>query len=384
MTGDCVAHPLLISLANISTAIHMKASSHAFLLLALIPVCKFICPKKTRGVFENRLLHHCLDIVTLPLKAAAVHGRMMIDPCRYSQWCFTPLAAYIADTPEALVIAGVGTKSSPVTMALYKQLGDSDQHEPHTGSTTLAQLAELHSRINPADIPAYHKEVKTFHLNGVDAPFWCDWKYAEPSEFLTCEPLHHWHKMFWDHDLRWCVHALGNAEINFCYSVLQPRVGIHHFKEGVANIKQATGREHREIQCSIVSVIAGATSKQFVIAICTLNNFRYLAQSTILDEGDIAKIRKALHIFHQNKQAILDAHARVGKGNKPIDHFRIPKLELLQAVVPGIWMTGAVFQWSANVTECSHIEVIKNPAAATNHCDYDPQICLHLTREEKR
>jgi Plavaka transposase len=42
MTGGCVAHPLLISLTNLFMDFQMKASNHAFLLLALLPVTKFI------------------------------------------------------------------------------------------------------------------------------------------------------------------------------------------------------------------------------------------------------------------------------------------------------------------------------------------------------
>lgn len=42
MTGRQMPHPLLLSLANIDMAFRMKASNHAFLLLALLPVPKFI------------------------------------------------------------------------------------------------------------------------------------------------------------------------------------------------------------------------------------------------------------------------------------------------------------------------------------------------------
>lgn len=42
MTGGRVAHPLLISLANLLMNFRMKATNHAFLLLALLPVPKFI------------------------------------------------------------------------------------------------------------------------------------------------------------------------------------------------------------------------------------------------------------------------------------------------------------------------------------------------------
>ena len=42
MTGNHRAHPLLISLANINMEFRTKACHHAFLLLALLPIAKFV------------------------------------------------------------------------------------------------------------------------------------------------------------------------------------------------------------------------------------------------------------------------------------------------------------------------------------------------------
>ena len=69
MTGDHIAHPLLISLANIKMATQLKLSSHAFLLAALLPVLKFVHKNKwMKGVLEDHLIHQCLDIILEPLK----------------------------------------------------------------------------------------------------------------------------------------------------------------------------------------------------------------------------------------------------------------------------------------------------------------------------
>ncbi|KAF8436374.1 hypothetical protein L210DRAFT_3319453, partial [Boletus edulis BED1] len=124
MCGGKAAHPLLISLANIRMAVRNKASSHAFLLLALMPISQFLHPNKRMcSVLDARLFHQCLDIVVEPLKTAARIGRMMSDPVGNLQHCFTPLAAYIVDTPEACMLACVCGKTSPVTMASYKEFG---------------------------------------------------------------------------------------------------------------------------------------------------------------------------------------------------------------------------------------------------------------------
>ena len=131
MTGNRVAHPLLLSLANLDMDYRMKSSNRAFALLALLPIPKFLHQnKKMRGVLGNRLFHECLDFVLHPLKVAASIGIMMDDPLGYRRFCFTPLVSCIVDTPEAALYAGVGGKTSPVTMASYKEFGNAECCKP--------------------------------------------------------------------------------------------------------------------------------------------------------------------------------------------------------------------------------------------------------------
>ena len=103
----------------------MKASNCAFLLLALLPISKFIHKdQKIHRVLESRLIHECLDFTLAPLKIAAQIGVMMSDPVGNLWHCFTTLASYIVDTPESALLSGIGGKTSLVTMAFYKQFGD--------------------------------------------------------------------------------------------------------------------------------------------------------------------------------------------------------------------------------------------------------------------
>lgn len=360
-----------------------KATNHAFLLLALLPIPKFIHPrKKICGVMEARLYHECLDIILKPLKIAAQFGVLMGDPLGNDRWCFTPPASFIVDTPESALIAGVGGKTSSITMATHKQFGDPFRHQPRTASTTLSSLQQLTAAVDPADIEAFEKESLKYRLNGIHLPFWRDWPLAEPSTFLTSEPLHHWHKAFWDHDAKWCIHALGGPEINFRFSVLHPRTGYQHFKEGISSLKQVTGRDHRDIQRFIVPVIAGAVSTGFLIAIRALLDFRYLAQAPVITDSTCTMIDNALRLFHQHKFSITSTGAQRGK-NGPISHWEIPKLEFLQSVVPNIQANGAAIQWSADITEHAHISVVKDPARSGNNQAYEPQICRYLDRLDK-
>ncbi|KAG1742086.1 hypothetical protein EDD22DRAFT_958954 [Suillus occidentalis] len=144
MTGGHIAHPLLISLANIKMATRNKVSSHAFLLTVLLPIAKFVhLVKWMQSVLGARFVHQCLNIVLELLKQAAHIGQMMSDPFGNLRYCFTPLASYIVDTPEACMLACVQGKTSLVTMAMYENFGDAFQHSPRTAKTTLKQLLSI-------------------------------------------------------------------------------------------------------------------------------------------------------------------------------------------------------------------------------------------------
>lgn len=385
MTGDRVAHPLLISLANILNNIRTKSSYNAFALLALLPVPKFLHRSRpVRSTLTNRLTHACLDFILEPLKIGAAIGLMMSDPLGYLRYCFTPCAAYMVDTEEAIILASVAGKTSHLTLASYKQFGDAYQHPPRTGALTITQRHLIRSAVDPdADLAAYAREAMKYRLNGVDKVFWRDWPGAEPSTFLTTDPLHQWHKMFWDHDAKWCIRAVGSAEIDFRFALVPHRIGFRHFREGISKLKQVTGREHRDVQRYIIAVIAGAVSQDFLVAIRSLADFRYLGQAPTITDTICADITHALAEFHTHKQSILDAEARVGKGNHPIDNFYIPKLELMQSVVSNIHANGAIHQWSTDVTEHAHITEIKQPARGGNNQHYSPQICRALDRVDK-
>ena len=177
MTGDRVAHPLLITLANIDSALRTSTSSHAFPLLALLPVPKFVGVKKSlHGILENRLSHSCLDLVTHPLKITSQRGHWLSDCAGNFHYCFTPLVAYIVDTPEATALTGVAGKTSHLTTATYKEFGDPLRHPPRTAASILTSLETLASNFDPSDIATYTSNAKSmFRLNGVNSPFWRNW-----------------------------------------------------------------------------------------------------------------------------------------------------------------------------------------------------------------
>ncbi|KAG2127312.1 uncharacterized protein EDB93DRAFT_1257065 [Suillus bovinus] len=338
MTGARVAHPLLLGLANIRMCTRTKLSSGAFLLTALLPIPQYLHPnQQMRGMLEDRLIHECLVIVLKPLMIAAEIGIMMSDPVGNICHCYMPLAAYIVDTPEACMLTW-------------------QNFSIHHG--IISQLVNI--KADPNKLKAFFEACTEYWLNGVHTPFWMYWLYADPSVFLTLESLHHWHNKFWDHNLHWCLVAVGALELDFRFSILQPITGYRHFSCGILKLKQVTARVHCDVQCYIIGLIAGTAPRHFVTAICALMDVQYMAQSPSPDDDLLTSIDQSLLIYHQNKD-----------------------LELMQSITASMRKVGALIQWSADATKHAHISEIKDPTRHTNNNDYDPQICHHLDRLEK-
>ncbi|KIM50197.1 hypothetical protein SCLCIDRAFT_34549 [Scleroderma citrinum Foug A] len=239
----------------------------------------------------------------------------MSDPVGNLRYCFTPLVAYIADTPEQCLVVGVSPKASPVSIATYKDFGDANPHPQRTATKTLEEIKRACTEANPNNF----------------------------EEFL---------KVF----------------------------GYRSFAEGVSKLKQVTGHDHRAMQRYIIGAIAGAVPAKFLTAVATLLDFCYLAQMPHFDDNTLHRVEAALRAFHANKIAIITAGSRQGSRGR-LDHWEVPKLKLLQHVVRSIRTSGAIMQWTADVTEHAHVTEIKNPVCSGNNQDYYSQIARHLDRK---
>jgi hypothetical protein len=208
--------------------------------------------------------------------------------------------------------------------------------------------------------------------------FWRDWFLANPFYFLVPEILHTCHKFFYDHPLQWCINAVGAVELDSRFKGLHPHVSSRHFGNGVSHVKQMTGREHCDIQRSIVAIIAGAVHPCFLCAIRAMIDFIYQVQLPFLSESAIASFADSLQEFHEEKMAITEAGARKGSKGSTISHFNIPKLEIWNHFAQSTRMMGAPFQWTANVMEQLHTTQVKITFCLTNHHSHFEEQCARI------
>lgn len=378
-------HPVFLTLANINGDVRMKATAHAWACVAFLPIPQFNVNSDYQTILQSRVYHTCIDRVFSGLKRAAKFGEMMADPSGILRWSFTPLVAWVADLVEQQLIAGVAKSASPISLATTHEFGDGTTHPPRHGSHTLQLLYDIskQSGIDPWELGKFQTECKKFGLLGVHLPFWRDWTFVDPAVFLVPEILHTCHKFFFDHIFKWCKEIVGKLELDARYKSLHPRVGIRHFGSGVSHVKQMTGREHREIQRTIVPVCQGAAPPGFIRALRAMVDFLYQAQAPRHTDSSIPQMMASLQDFHNEKGEVLNAGGRNGK-NGTIEHFNIPKLEILQHFPQSIRNLGATIQYTADVTERLLITHCKDTFTRTNHrVGYESQIVEILDRLER-
>ncbi|KAF7973201.1 hypothetical protein HWV62_15785 [Athelia sp. TMB] len=382
-TGNKEMHPVLISIANISAGVRMKATSHAFAILAYLAIPKFLdVQPSVHTSLATRVYHASFDIFTASLKRAEQFGHFMPDPRGDVRLCFTPLISHILDMAEQRIFALVLGNQSPTSTASYHEFGDPSQHPPRTRDHILGKIALACKEAPAHDVPAYTRAAARHGILGAPLPYWRDWGHAEPSLVQTPDALHAFHKFFFDHPVAWIISMIGGDELDRRLQALPISVGVRHWTHGVSKLKQVTGREHRDLEKVIVAVIAGAVPDTVLCALRALVEFIFLSQGLLLYRDQMHAIREALNEFHAYKYDIIRAGGRRGK-NGPIMHFKIPKLEAMWRIVYNAEYMGAPYQFTSDITERCHMSHVKQPFRASNRRNFVEQCARYMDRVEK-
>ncbi|KAI5995773.1 hypothetical protein F5J12DRAFT_907140 [Pisolithus orientalis] len=243
-----------------------------------------------------------------------------------------PLVTWTAGLPEQLMITCISKSTSPVTEATHKQFSDSHSHSSCTGDLTLQRIKQVAWGTHPwNNLSCFQREAKTIQLSSVHLPFWRNWPFADPSIFLLPEILHTCHKELLEDDLN-------------------VRFKLRHF--------QIMGREHHNIQHTIVPMITGCVPPQFLHAMCAIISFIYQAQSPI--HTDLSE-------FHVHKDAIIEVNTRKTRSAGTKNDFHIPKLELFHSF--------AVAICNNDISKCLLITHCKHPFKHTNkNKDFTEQV----------
>ncbi|KLO05267.1 hypothetical protein SCHPADRAFT_839614 [Schizopora paradoxa] len=382
--GDKNSHGVYLSCGNIKKELRGIASAKCWVKVAEIPVVTFV-EKGLQKFLTNILIHQCLDIVTDNLKLRSHDPIYAPDPEGCIRFVRPFLCAHLGDNPEQQCLACVPENSSAVSIANFHDLGKATACRPRTAEYTLDRISKLRDVLgdNINDLPLLKSTASDMYLNGVLEPYWRDWKFADPSIFITPDALHQWHIFFVDHPMKWARHFLDDKEMDRRISVLQRRIGFRTFPTGFTRFTQHTGRENRDLQRSFIGIIAGhpKITDNIMKAFRGLMDYIYIAQYDSQSTETLRLLRESLKKFHRNKGYISRTGIRDGTRTK--GKFNIRKLETFHQTPRIIREIGSAPQFSTDYTERFHIDFAKDLYKMTNRKEWEGQMCRILDRFDK-
>ncbi|KAG9123430.1 hypothetical protein FRC07_014952, partial [Ceratobasidium sp. 392] len=371
--GD-MAHPVYLSIGNISKTIRRKPTKRAMVLVGYLPVDSFKDVKHddTRRRFRCELFHRSLACIFEPLKTASSEGELAWCADGYLRHIYPVIASWVADWPEQNDVAGTTQGGCPKCMQVWKKRGQGGPSaRPREQSETINAVRAYKETGRPAAL-------KPLRLRGV-MPFWTNIANVEIATCLTPDLLHQLYKGMFEHARDWAEDLLGTKEFNRRFKSMPKARDLRYFKNGVTTVKAWAGRESREMAQQLLAVVIDAQVPiNFVRMIRALLDFSYIAHGTQLTETDLTKMDEALAMFHRTKHVLIDEEMVLGPGS----FNRIAKLHMLSHYTNDIRELGTPDGYSTETPEHLHIVYVKIPWRASNRRDPLPQMVKYVQRLE--
>ncbi|QRW11994.1 Zn-finger protein [Ceratobasidium sp. AG-Ba] len=368
------AHPLYLSIGNISKSIRRRPTKHAMLLIGYLPVDTFedVLDEFTRQRYHGELLHRSLARIFKPLQTASAEGIFARCADGYVRHIYPILASYIADWPEQNDLACTTQSGCPKCLQKRAGRGQGGRCAKLRKQTdTITALRAYQQSKRPADLKAL--DLRPY------VPFWAELPHVNFGSCLTPDLLHQLYIGMYTHARNWVEILLGTKELNKRFMAMPGAQDLRHFKKGVTGLKAWTGRESRDMMRQFLPVAIDAQAPpEFAEMIRSLLDFSYLAHGAQLSDTDLTEMERLLARFHKTKQALVDARIvrRIGAFD------RLAKLHMLSHYTHDIRELGVPDGYSTEMPEHLHIVYVKIPWRMSSRRDPLPQMEKFVERTE--
>ncbi|THU77673.1 hypothetical protein K435DRAFT_824275 [Dendrothele bispora CBS 962.96] len=377
-TGNTEYYPLYLSIGNVQNNIRRAHRN------AVIPIGFLAIPKSDRKYdndpdfrrFKKKLYHASITAILQSLKPAMSTPIVRRCPDGYYRRVMYDLAAYIADYPEQVYLAGTVQDWCPKCTAPRNNLDAAAG--PRSREHTEALLEEFAGD--------GHILWDNYGIDDGVLPFTHNFPRADIHVMLTSDLLHQVIKgTFKDHLVEWVYDYLvithGDAQGNIIMDDIDRRLaatpafpGLRRFPHG-RRFKQWTGDDSKALMKIYLAAVASYLPDEMMQCLRAFLDFCYLARRQDIDEQMLSSINLALRRFHHYRTIFIQTGVR--------DDFSLPRQHSLVHYHENIILFGAPGGLCSSITESRHITAVKRPWRRSRRYEALSQMLLVNQRLDK-
>ncbi|KAJ8077347.1 hypothetical protein PM082_001777 [Marasmius tenuissimus] len=377
-TGHVEYHPIYISIGNLRNCARRGHRN------GVIPVGFLAIPKADRKydndpeyrVYKKQLYHASIAAIFAPIKSAMLQPVVRLCPDGHYRRVIYDLAAFIADYPEQVYLAGIVSGWCCKCTARNNDL-DGNNAEMRTREW----FEEVMQGFGDDDNILWDN----FGIDNDIVPFTHYFPRADIHEMLTADLLHQVIKgCFKDMLVEWVWDYIKQEygdeaeaimdDIDKRISIVPEFPGLRRFPQG-RRFKQWTGDDSKALMKVFLPAVEPFIPPQMTKCLAAFLDFCYLVRRNDFDEDTISEIQRTVERFHSHRQIFVEQGIR--------DDFSVPRMHSMVHYPYLILNFGAPNGVCSSITESRHITAVKKPWRRSNQHNALSQILLTNQRLDK-
>lgn len=311
--GKHSCYPVYLTIGNISKQARRSPSTRAHRLVGYLPSGKLdkTLSKAAARRVRSALFHMSMRIICQSLFEPAQNGVHFADSHGCVRSCHPILAAYVADYPEQCLVTCIRYgQTCPVCDCSKDDFDMDDFGDPRDQEDTYEIISIAMHAPTKADGSGILQEAG---LNNVAEPFWLGWTHANVHAAITSDVLHQIVQGVGKHVVQWLIALAPANELDARIQRLPKTHGLRRFKEGISDLANISGSEHKAIYSQIIGCVHGIVPNRAVKAATALLDFLYIAQYESHSTETLDDLRMALSAFHEHKSVFIEEEVRTGE-----------------------------------------------------------------------